>query len=75
MMGQFTGERIANDAITLLDPYSLFTLQLNHRINKPIANVFLSVYNLFDTAYVIIPQYATRGRNILAGISIQLEQR
>ncbi|MDA0200798.1 MAG: TonB-dependent receptor [Bacteroidetes bacterium] len=75
MMGQFTGERIANDATTLLDPYSLFTLQLNHRINKPIANVFLSVYNLFDTAYVIIPQYATRGRNILAGISIQLEQR
>lgn len=71
-VGQFTGDRIANDSTSLLDAYSLFTLQLNHRLKKPNANVFLSVYNLFDTEYVIIPQYATRGRNILAGISIQL---
>jgi outer membrane receptor protein involved in Fe transport len=47
-------------------------LQLNHRLKKPNANLFLSVYNLFDTEYVIIPQYASRGRNVLAGILIQL---
>lgn len=72
LLGQYSGERIANDSKTLLEAYSLFTLQLNHRLKKPNVNVFLSVYNLFDTEYVIIPQYATRGRNILAGISIQL---
>ena len=74
LVGQYMGERIANDSTTLLDAYSLLTLQLNHRLKKPIANVFLSVYNLFDTKYVIIPQYASRGRNVLAGISIQLQQ-
>ncbi|NCF31333.1 MAG: TonB-dependent receptor [Bacteroidetes bacterium] len=72
LLGQYSGERIANDSKTLLEAYSLFTLQLNHRLKKLNVNVFLSVYNLFDTEYVIIPQYATRGRNILAGISIQL---
>ncbi|MDG1028588.1 MAG: TonB-dependent receptor [Flavobacteriaceae bacterium] len=72
LLGQYSGERIANDSKTLLEANSLFTLQLNHRLKKPNVNVFLSVYNLFDTEYVIIPQYATRGRNILAGISIQL---
>ncbi len=72
LLGQYSGERIANDSKTLLEAYSLFTLQLNHRLKKPNVNVFLCVYNLFDTEYVIIPQYATRGRNILAGISIQL---
>ena len=72
LVGQYSGERIANDSTTLLEAYSLFTVQLNHRLKKPNANLFLSVYNLFDTEYVIIPQYATRGRNLLAGISIQL---
>ena len=71
LVGQYSGERIANDSTTLLEAYSLFTVQLNHRLKKPNANVFLSVYNLFDTEYVIIPQYATRGRNLMSGISIQ----
>ena len=71
LVGQYSGERISNDSSTLLEAYSLFTVQLNHRLKKPNANIFLSVYNLFDTEYVIIPQYATRGRNILAGILIQ----
>tara|TARA_B100001059_G_scaffold236819_1_gene290939 strand:+ start:33314 stop:35191 length:1878 start_codon:yes stop_codon:yes gene_type:complete len=74
LVGQYKGKRIANDSTTLLDAYSLLTLQFNHRLKKPNANVFLSVYNLFDTKYVIIPQYASRGRNVLAGISIQLQQ-
>lgn len=72
LVGQYFGERVANDSKTLLEGYSLFTLQLNHQLKKHNANIFLSVYNLFDAEYVIIPQYATRGRNILAGISIQL---
>ncbi|MEC9134614.1 MAG: TonB-dependent receptor [Bacteroidota bacterium] len=71
LVGQYSGERIANDSTTLLEAYSLFTVQLNHRLKKPNANVFFSVYNLFDTEYVIIPQYATRGRNLMSGISIQ----
>lgn len=72
LTGQFFGERIANDSVTLLESYSLFTLQLNHRLKNHNINLFLSLFNLFDTEYVIIPEYATRGRNILAGISIQL---
>ena len=71
LVGQYSGERIANDSTTMLEAYSLFTVQLNHRLKKPNANVFFSVYNLFDTEYVIIPQYATRGRNLMSGISIQ----
>ena len=71
LVGQYSGERIANDSTTLLEAYSLFTVQLNHRLKKPNANLFFSVYNLFDTEYVIIPQYATRGRNLMSGISIQ----
>ena len=71
LLGQYSGERIANDSKTLLEAYSLFTFQLNHKLKKPNANLFLSVYNIFDTEYIIIPQYATRGRNILTGISIQ----
>ena len=72
LVGQYAGERIANDSKTLLEAYSLFTVQLNHRLKKHNANLFLSIFNFFDTEYVIIPQYATRGRNVLAGISIQL---
>ena len=72
LLGQYTGERIANDNTTLLEAYSLFTVQLNYRLKKNNANVFLSVYNLFDTEYVVIPQYASRGRNVLVGISINL---
>ena len=71
LVGQYTGERIANDNLTFLDSYSLFTFQLNHRLKKTNTNLFLSVYNLFDTEYIIIPRYASRGRNVLAGISIQ----
>ena len=73
LVGQYAGERIANDSKTLLKAYSLFTVQLNHRLKKHNANLFLSIFNFFDTEYVIIPQYATRGRNVLAGISIQLK--
>ncbi len=73
LVGQYTGKRLANDSITQLEAYSLFTLQLNHKLKKPNANLFLSIFNIFDTEYVIIPQYASRGRNILIGISIQLE--
>ena len=71
LLAQYSGERIANDSKTLMEAYSLFTFQLNHELKKPNANLFLSVYNLFDTEYIIIPQYATRGRNIQIGISIQ----
>ena len=75
LVGQYSGERLANDSTTLLEAYSLFTLQLNHRLKKPKANLFLTMFNIFDTEYVIIPQYASRGRNILAGISIELDWR
>ena len=73
LIGQYSGDRLANDSVTQLKAYSLFTLQLNHRIQKPKGNLFLSVFNVFDTAYVIIPEYATRGRNVLMGISIQID--
>ena len=72
LVGQYTGKRIANDGTTSLKAFSIITLQLNQRLKKPNANLFMSVYNLFDTEYVIIPQYASRGRNVLAGVSIQI---
>ena len=73
LIGQYSGDRLAKDSVTQLKAYSLFTLQLNHRIQKPKGNLFLSAFNVFDTAYVIIPEYATRGRNVLMGISIQID--
>ena len=73
LVGQYTGERLANNSTTLLEAFPLFILQLNHRLKKPNANLFVSMFNIFDTEYVIIPQYASRGRNILGGISIQLD--
>ena len=71
LIGQFTGNRIAND-YTKLDSYSLFTLQINYQLEKLNTNFFFSVFNLFDTQYVIIPQYQTRGRNILMGLTVNL---
>ena len=71
LIGQFTGNRIAND-YTELDPYSLFTLQINYQLEKLNTNLFFSIFNLFDTQYVIIPQYQTRGRNIMMGLTVNL---
>tara|TARA_X000000950_G_scaffold89560_3_gene112663 strand:+ start:11791 stop:13665 length:1875 start_codon:yes stop_codon:yes gene_type:complete len=71
-IGQFTGDRIAND-FSELDAYSLFTFQVNHTLEKYNTNLFLSVFNVFDTEYVIIPGYQTRGRNILMGLTVQFD--
>tara|TARA_B100000575_G_C23054720_1_gene607142 strand:- start:621 stop:1262 length:642 start_codon:yes stop_codon:yes gene_type:complete len=71
LIGQFSGYRIAND-FTELDPYSIFTLQINYQLEKFNTNLFFSIFNIFDTQYIIIPQYQTRGRNILMGLTINL---
>jgi vitamin B12 transporter len=73
IIGQYYGKRIANDKVTDLDAYGLVTLQLNHRLGNQNANLFFSVVNLFDAEYVIIPEYTTRGRNVLAGISFTID--
>lgn len=73
IIGQYYGKRIANDKVTDLDAYGLVTLQLNHRLGNQNANLFFSVVNLFDAEYVIIPEYTTRGRNVLAGISFIID--
>ena len=73
IIGQYYGKRIANDMVTDLDAYGLFTLQLNHRLGNQNANLFFSVVNLFDAEYVIIPEYTTRGRNVLAGVSFTID--
>lgn len=75
LIGQYTGVRTANDSVTELDAYSLFTFQFNYRLKKPNANLFISIFNVFDSEYIIIPEFASRGRNILAGISIELDKR
>ena len=73
IIGQYYGKRIANDKVTDLDAYGLVTLQLNHRLGNQNANLFFSVVNLFDAEYVIIPEYTTRGRNVLAGVSFTID--
>ena len=73
IIGQYYGKRIADDKVTDLDAYGLVTLQLNHRLGNQNANLFFSVVNLFDAEYVIIPEYTTRGRNVLAGISFTID--
>ena len=73
IIGQYYGKRIANDMVTDLDAYGLVTLQLNHRLDNQNANLFFSVVNLFDAEYVIIPEYTTRGRNVLAGVSFTID--
>jgi vitamin B12 transporter len=73
IIGQYYGKRIANDKVTDLDAYSLVTLQLNHRLGNQNVNLFFSVVNLFDAEYVIIPEYTTRGRNVLAGVSFTID--
>ena len=72
MIGQFTGHRIAND-FTQLEPYSLYTLQVNHKVEKFKSNLFFGIFNIFDTQYVIIPQYQSRGRNILMGLTVEID--
>ncbi|NBS18734.1 MAG: TonB-dependent receptor [Flavobacteriia bacterium] len=71
LLGQYADKRVATDGMPL-EAYSLFTLQLNHKFQNPETQLYFGIYNLFDTEYVIIPQYATRGRNFLVGLSIQL---
>ena len=71
LIGQFTGNRIAND-FSELDPYSLFTIQINYQLEKLNTDLFLSVFNLFDTQFVVIPHYQSRGRNILIGLTVNL---
>ena len=72
LIGQFTGNRIAND-FTQLEPYSLYTLQVNHKVEKFKLNLFFGIFNIFDTQYVIIPQYQSRGRNILMGLTVEID--
>ena len=72
LIGQFTGHRIAND-FTQLESYSLYTLQVNHKVEKFKSNLFFGIFNIFDTQYVIIPQYQSRGRNILMGLTVEID--
>ena len=72
LIGQFTGHRIAND-FTQLESYSLHTLQVNHKVEKFKSNLFFGIFNIFDTQYVIIPQYQSRGRNILMGLTVEID--
>ena len=76
---QYSGDRSAtkgsftSTSDSFLEKYTLFNLQLNHKIKRPNLNLFLSAYNLFDKEYIIIPNYSTRGRNILFGLSFKLD--
>ena len=76
---QYTGDRSAtkgtftSESDSFLEKYTLFNLQLNHKIKKPSLNLFFSIYNLFDKEYIVLPNYSTRGRNLLFGLSFKLD--
>ena len=57
-----------------MEPYSLYTLQVNHKVEKFKSNLFFGISNIFDTQYIIIPQYQSRGRgNILMGLTVKID--
>ena len=72
LISQYTGRRLANDNQTELEAYSLFTFLLNHELERLKTDIYFSIFNIFDKDYQVIPQYSSRGRNILIGIKTLL---
>jgi vitamin B12 transporter len=72
----YTGERLDTDFSTFsniaLAPYSLLNAYAEHELLPKKLKLFVGVQNLFNTEYVEIIGFTTRGRNINAGLSLNL---
>ena len=66
------GKRYGLDNTTELAGYNLINLSLLYRLKKTPLKFFLHATNLFNTNYVEIEGYATRGRNFVFGFYYRL---
>ncbi len=73
---QYRGGRSDSDFSTgeqvLLDSYGLVDLYLSQKILKNQVNLFVGLNNVFNTDYVELVGYTTRGRNIRFGLNLSL---
>ena len=65
---QLIGKRVGLDNTTLLDQYQLVNLSLFYKMEHLPLKFFLHGTNLFNSSYIEIEGYATRGRNFVGGI-------
>lgn len=74
---RYTGERLDTDFNTFsniaLDPYLLLNAYVEHELLPKRLKVFVGVQNLFNVDYVEIIGYTTKGRNINAGLNLNLQ--
>ena len=66
---QSIGKRLALDNETFLKGYDLLSFSIQYDLKKTPLRVFLHATNLFNTQYIEIEGYSTRGRNILVGLN------
>jgi len=66
---QSIGKRFALDNETFLKGYDLLSFSIQYDLKKTPLRVFLHATNLFNTQYIEIEGYSTRGRNILVGLN------
>ena len=69
---QIVGERLGLDNKTILDNYQLINLSFSYIFKNKSTRLFLHVTNLFNENYIEIEGYATRGRNMIGGLSYRL---
>ena len=66
---QSIGKRFALDNETLLKGYDLLNFSIQHKLKKIPLRLLLHATNLFNTKYIEIEGYSTRGRNIIVGLN------
>lgn len=69
---QLVGKRFGLDNVTVLDPYQLVNFSIKRELKKLPIKLFLHLTNLFNKEYIEIEGYATRGRNLLAGLNYRI---
>jgi vitamin B12 transporter len=66
---QTIGKRFGLDNTTVLDSYELMNLSIVHQLKKTPLRIVIHATNIFNTNFIEIEGYATRGRNFVAGIT------
>ena len=69
---QNIGDRFALDNTTVLDAYTLLDLRYRRQFKNPKWSAFIAVTNIFNEEYIEIEGFATRGRNLLTGLSFKM---
>ena len=63
------GKRLALDSVTFLEDYQLLDIRFQKTIPRFRLNINASITNLFNTNYIQIEGYSSRGRNFLVGLN------